>query len=177
VEQLTSPVELNLLSWNSLSPRAIFSAVWGLSCGIGVGGKPKGGEVPGACIAWIPAAQMNRTAKSVPKRYFFMTFPPCCFRYGDGRFRAEAAISIRVRRTETELTYKHRNLLHTILFLSGMILEKTQKTFHLLKQLIKYRRVQNDFEKDGIESFALSDPRGDSNEWPDSLSGMIPYFS
>lgn len=42
LEQATVPVALKRLSWNSLSPSLIFSALWGLSAGMGTGGRPNG---------------------------------------------------------------------------------------------------------------------------------------
>jgi len=55
VEQLTLPSELKRASWNNRSPRLILAGDWGLSAGIGAGGRPSGAPF----TAGIPAAVIN----------------------------------------------------------------------------------------------------------------------
>jgi hypothetical protein len=90
VAQLTLPVELNRLSSNSFFPRAIFSAVWGLSSGEDAGGSPRGGEGPDAatCDAWLPTMQRNATIRSDLNIKVLMIYPP--FLIGDDGFPAIA---------------------------------------------------------------------------------------
>jgi hypothetical protein len=93
--QATSPVLLNRLSWKSLSPRAIFSAVWGLSSGTGTAGKPRGGAASDVSPATAPPARSIPAARSSPIRITFMAFPPV--RDNGGRSPAAAPGSPRPR--------------------------------------------------------------------------------